>query len=178
MRSGGIKLPRPTRPYTGRVGHDSGAAALTRAALRWARCAEWAGLETLTERSWRLFASTDSYDAWLIAWPAGGAIDLHDHGGSSGTIVVVSGCLTETRAEPDGAGGHELQRRRLVAGGLPASFDGDEVHDVSNVGETPALSLHVYSPRLTSMTFYELVGNELFALREESCEGVPEALAQ
>jgi hypothetical protein len=32
----------------------------------------------------------------------------------------------------------------------------DRVHDVANTTTRPAYSLHVYSPRLTSMSFYPL----------------------
>src|SRR5690348_3260642 len=72
---------------------------LRRLARRMSARATWEGLDSVVERSWRLLARTDMYDAWLIAWPAGGAIELHDHGGSSGAIVVVSGALTESRPE-------------------------------------------------------------------------------
>lgn len=29
------------------------------------------------------------------------------------------------------------------------------MHDVVNLGDEPALSIHVYAPRLVSMTFYD-----------------------
>ena len=47
-------------------------------------------------RRWKLITRTESYEAWVIVWPPGGKIDLHDHGGSEGAIVVVSGSLLET----------------------------------------------------------------------------------
>ena len=42
-------------------------------------------------RTWRLVAQTPDFDAWLIAWPSGGKIDLHDHGNSTGALSVISG---------------------------------------------------------------------------------------
>ena len=45
-------------------------------------------------------------------------------------------------------------RRRLPEGAL-VSFEPDHIHDVVNSGPRQALSIHVYSPRLRSMTFYE-----------------------
>jgi hypothetical protein len=145
-------------------------------ALRMARHAAWDDLGDLRERSWRLFARTNEYDAWLIAWPSGGGIELHDHGESAGALVVVSGELLETRAVSSGdAGDMLLERHKLVPNGLPASFGRGEVHDVANAGQAPALSLHVYSPRLTHMTFYQATETELVATRTETVhDGEPE----
>jgi hypothetical protein len=36
------------------------------------------------------------------------------------------------------------------------SFGGHHVHDIVNGGAVPAISVHVYAPRLTSMTYYQL----------------------
>ena len=42
-------------------------------------------------------------------------------------------------------------------------FTGSHVHDVMSAGPAPALSVHVYSPRLTSMTYYRLTDGVLQA---------------
>jgi hypothetical protein len=34
-------------------------------------------------------------------------------------------------------------------------FDGNHIHDLQNCGPEPVTSIHVYSPPLTSMTFYD-----------------------
>ena len=98
----------------------------------------------------------DFCEAWLLGWPAGGGIELHDHGDSSGALVVVEGTLLETSI---GAAdwvrrGGRLRHRRLPQGAL-VSFGPDHIHDVVNLGSGQALSIHAYSPRLRSMTFYE-----------------------
>lgn len=46
------------------------------------------------------------------------------------------------------------RHRRLPEGAL-VSFGPDHIHDVVNGGARQALSIHAYSPRLRSMTFYE-----------------------
>ncbi len=164
------------RPREASEGPGLGTRALTLLAMRWSRSAEWEGLKAVETRSWRLFARTEACDAWLIAWPVGGAIQLHDHGESSGAIVVVSGTLQENRIRTNVAGARESSRQALVAGGAPASFSRHEIHDVTNAGPAAALSLHVYSPRLTAMTFYEMLGDSLVVLRrEEVADGEPEA---
>ncbi|MFN8052215.1 MAG: PIG-L family deacetylase [Acidimicrobiales bacterium] len=113
---------------------------------------------------WRLLA-TDRYDAWLIAWPPGGTVTPHDHGGSSGAFSVVSGELTEVVFT-----GFAEHGSRLAAGatrGVPSVA----VHDVLNEGDGPALSVHVYSPPLSSMGYYE--GSGTAPTRVESVDADP-----
>ena len=98
----------------------------------------------------------DDVEGWLLGWPAGEGIELHDHGSSSGALVVVEGTLVETSVQASDwarPGGH-LRHRRLATGDV-VSFGPDHIHDVVNGGNGLALSIHVYSPRLRSMTFYE-----------------------
>ena len=96
------------------------------------------------------------FEAWLLGWPVGEGIELHDHGQAAGALTVVEGCLLETSVDTAGRGrlGSRLLHRLLREGDLVA-FGPDHIHDVVNGGHRPALSIHVYSPRLRSMTFYE-----------------------
>ncbi len=99
-------------------------------------------------RWWRLLA-TDRYDAWLIDWPIDTAVEPHDHGGSAGAFAVVTGELTELTFTPAGT----------TATTVPASgsrqIDVATIHDIVNAGDRPATSVHVYSPPLASMSFYD-----------------------
>jgi hypothetical protein len=106
-------------------------------------------------------AAGDAFEAWVIAWPPGGAIELHDHGGSSGAVVVAAGKLRETSVVNQ-TGGMALQTTVLESG-RHISFGGRHVHDIVNAGETPAISVHVYAPRLTSMTYYRFTEGVLEA---------------
>jgi hypothetical protein len=101
----------------------------------------------------------DVVDLWLLTWQQDNSTDLHDHGGSCGAFRVLSGALSEDRpvAGPGGTG--LVRNRRLV--GQTVAFGPRLVHDVHNVDAIPAVSLHVYSPPLTSMTYYELTGDRL-----------------
>jgi len=116
----------------------------------------------VTERSWRLLVRARDLDAWLIAWPAGGRADLHDHGLSAGAISVVSGSLVEAVPERDDSGVLRLARRDLRAG-TTMGFAAGHVHDVTNESGRSALSVHVYSPALPSMTYYELAADRLWS---------------
>ena len=96
------------------------------------------------------------FEAWLLGWPLGQGIELHDHGSSSGAVAVVEGRLSETYVDASEwlRPGGLLRHRTLWEGDL-VSFGPDHIHDVVNDGPGQALSIHVYSPRLRSMTFFE-----------------------
>ena len=133
----------------------------------------WPGLDEPSERCWRTIARTDRFEAWVVAWPVGGAIELHDHGDSAGAVVVATGRLVETTLRVDADA-------RLVADTAPVGTSGHivfgrgHIHDIVNEGPGPALSVHVYSPALSSMTYYERSpGNGLVPVRtEEYRDGV------
>ena len=101
-------------------------------------------------RSFELIARTPTYEAWVIAWPTGGGIELHDHGGSSGAFCVVSGELDETVARLSSP----VRRHRRHGQGTGAVFGPSHIHDIVNGSGARAISVHVYTPHLTTMTFY------------------------
>jgi hypothetical protein len=129
-------------------------------ARRLGAAVQWPGAGALRDRSWRLIARTGDFDAWLIAWPGGATAELHDHGSSRGALHVISGSLVETIPWRDDDGSVTLARRD-VQPGVTLAFGGGHVHDVRNESAEHALSLHVYSPPLTSMTYYDRSGDRL-----------------
>jgi quercetin dioxygenase-like cupin family protein len=97
--------------------------------------------------------ATDSYDVWLLWWPAGTAVSPHHHGDSDAALVVSSGALKETHWL-DG----RREERRLTRG-QGATVERGVVHDVE--AEVDALSVHVYSPPLARMAFFDDQGENL-----------------
>ena len=97
-------------------------------------------------------------DIWLISWLPTQGTQLHDHGGSSGAFTVLSGALTESVPSGDGRLAISDYER---ATGDTVRFGGHYVHDVRNAGTEAAVSVHAYSPPLSSMTFYDLDGGNL-----------------
>jgi Cysteine dioxygenase type I len=120
----------------------------------------WPGALDREERTWRLVARTPDFDAWLVAWPSGGRVDIHDHGISRGAVSVISGALVEAVPRRDDSGRLSWVQRELRAGAT-VGFGTGHVHDVTNESDVHALSLHVYSPALTAMTFYDVEGDQL-----------------
>jgi hypothetical protein len=129
------------------------------------------------KRWYHRIAEAQHSEVWLLSWLPGQATDLHDHGGSAGAFVVVSGTVIEhTLAEqarterartervlrPDRAGDALLRPTSLPAG-AGRRFDAHHIHLLGNDGDRPAISVHVYGPALTSMTRYRVDGGELRA---------------
>jgi hypothetical protein len=103
-------------------------------------------------RRHRQLVLTPSYDAWLIAWGPSSLLELHDHGGSIGAVRVVEGELIEMYS--DVIRPHPL-RSRTVRRGSGFAVPTTRAHEVWNPGPSPALSVHVYSPPLAAMTFFD-----------------------
>ena len=100
------------------------------------------------ERRWLELDSSPYLQIWLLSWPAGTGTGWHDHGKSAGAFLTVSGTLGELTAH-----GHR-QIRRTLTGGQGRSFPQNHIHSVFNVGLETAFSVHLYAPRLTTMTRY------------------------
>jgi predicted metal-dependent enzyme (double-stranded beta helix superfamily) len=116
------------------------------------------------DRRWYVrLARGDEHEVWLLTWLPGQQTGFHDHGESSGAFVVANGALTERAVA---AGRPESPGRRLEAGSV-RSFGSHYVHDVRNDGIDPAVSIHAYSPPLTSMQRFELGGDGLLRVTAE-----------
>lgn len=94
----------------------------------------------------------EEYDVWVISWMPGQSTGYHDHGSSSGAFVVTTGLLEEHRPGT---------QARAVAPGRVRAFGVGYAHDVRNVSDGPAVSIHAYSPPLTEMNEFELEGGQL-----------------
>ncbi len=100
-------------------------------------------------RWWTRLIRHEHVDVWLITWPGQEATDLHDHDQSAAALTVVQGRLEHVLASRSG----ELSRETLSAGTL-LSVEPNAVHEVRNPTRLPAVSIHAYSPPLTSMTYF------------------------
>ncbi|HEX4530603.1 MAG TPA: cysteine dioxygenase family protein [Acidimicrobiia bacterium] len=107
------------------------------------------------ERWFLRLDAQDEFDTWLIGWDSHQGVDLHDHGGSAGAFYVVEGELLETSTRAGGTDEYDDQR---IAAGTARAFGPGHVHRVVNPSAAVATSVHVYSPPLVSMDFYEAAG--------------------
>ena len=107
------------------------------------------------ERRWVELDSSPYLQIWLLSWPAGTGTGWHDHGESAGAFLTVSGTLEEQTSH-----GHRHIHRTL-SDGQGRAFTPNHVHNVFNVGLETAFSVHLYAPRLTSMTRYAVTSTGL-----------------
>jgi quercetin dioxygenase-like cupin family protein len=87
--------------------------------------------------------------AWLICWMPGHDTGFHDHDHSSGAVTVVAGRLREERL----GYGWQVAGTTYGAGDV-FSFASGGIHRMLHVGEEPAVSIHVYAPKLQLMGAY------------------------
>ena len=123
-------------------------------------------------RHYARLAAERGLEAWLLTWVPGQGTDWHDHGGSAGAFLTVSGTLTEQQAMV-----HRYGPPRLVPGSreLPAGvlrpFGTQHIHKVTNNALEPAVSLHVYGPALVEMNAYQVVDGDRLQLAESQLVG-------
>ncbi len=113
----------------------------------------------------RLSGPDDELEVWLLSWLPGQGTGWHDHGGSAGAFVVVSGTLLEQTVS-DGL----VQVAHIPGAGR--EFGPHHIHRLVNFSRRPAVSVHAYAPSLSTMTRYRLELGQLHI------EGVDRAGAQ
>jgi predicted metal-dependent enzyme (double-stranded beta helix superfamily) len=128
--------------------------------------AEWVARVRLDPegRWYERIRMTDDFEVWLISWLPGQSTGFHDHGMSAGAFGVVWGALDESVVTRRAA---KPQATR-VAAGVVRAFGPRYVHDVQNSSTASvAVSVHAYSPPLSSMTRYNLTSGGLAAAGTE-----------
>jgi predicted metal-dependent enzyme (double-stranded beta helix superfamily) len=101
------------------------------------------------QRIFQRIAEEHDFEAWLICWMPGHDTGFHDHDLSSGAVTVVRGRVREERLLLGAP-------VRSVEFGPGETFDFApwDIHRVTHAGNEPAVTLHVYSPRLRRMGAY------------------------
>jgi predicted metal-dependent enzyme (double-stranded beta helix superfamily) len=113
----------------------------------------WRGLvcHDAPERHFEQLWRDDDVDVWVITWTNGSDTGFHDHDVSRGAVAVVEGELTEERLVMGGA-----PRRLHHAAGETFDFDASHVHRMLHDRDSPAVSIHAYSPPLWRMGAYSV----------------------
>jgi hypothetical protein len=104
------------------------------------------------ERTSHRLDATRHLEIWVLGWPVGSTTGWHDHLESEGAFLTVTGEL----AEQIWSGG--AVHDRYLWEGEGQSFGSHHVHNVTNLGDRPAVSVHVYSPSLRGLTRYAVAG--------------------
>ena len=96
-------------------------------------------------------------DVWLICWLNQQDTGFHDHDISAGAVYVSEGELAEDRLLFIDGGIREVSRPRGAR--TVFDFDAARVHCMRHPGGPPAVSIHVYSPALWRMGYYDFDGD-------------------
>jgi len=113
---------------------------------------------TGVERRRHQLTKNSHLEVWLMTWPSGATTDWHDHGAAAGAMVVVHGELIDRMWK----GGSEHWRE--VTAGDEIAIAPRTAHNLTNVGNDVATTIHAYSPELADMTPYAWENGQPVAL--------------
>lgn len=112
-----------------------------------------------------LLAEDACWNLLLLGWLPGQSTPIHGHGRSAGLARILSGHLLDVRFQLRNGVLSPVRARRAVPADLLVE-EREAIHRVSNCGEEPALSLHLYSPPLHEVV--DLSGLPVGSLDEEA----------
>lgn len=107
------------------------------------------------QRTYQRLLYNDHSEAWLICWMPGHDTGFHDHNRSSGGVYVIQGAVLEQRLRLGSSPSANTYRA-----GESFSFSSVDIHRVVHTEQLPAVTLHVYSPRLSGMGAYIVDGTD------------------
>ena len=157
----------PSDATVRRTGAAGLAAALAAAAPRWLHLvayrpdSRWTHLLPTDDAAAvldpSLHADLAEAQVWLLSWLPDQGTPLHDHGTSAGAFGVVRGTLTERVVAAARHGRPVRQNAAELTAGRVRHFGPHYVHQVTNEGAEPAISVHVYTPALLRMNTYSVM---------------------
>jgi predicted metal-dependent enzyme (double-stranded beta helix superfamily) len=123
------------------------------------------------QRRYELLYEDERMDAWVLSWMAGQGTGFHDHYISAVGIAVAAGRVREDLLRFDG----DHVELPLGVGDSRRGGPG-YIHRVEHTQGEPAVTIHVYSPRLDWVGQYRI--DERGVLRREVQPGRKELTAQ
>ncbi|MGB8510452.1 MAG: cysteine dioxygenase family protein [Pyrinomonadaceae bacterium] len=94
----------------------------------------------------------------VLCWLPGQRTPIHDHDGSHGVVRVCEGVMWETTFALEDARGLVYQTSREWTGGHVTGADVPDIHLLGNpdISGQNLVTLHMYSPPLTSLNVYKI----------------------
>jgi predicted metal-dependent enzyme (double-stranded beta helix superfamily) len=103
-----------------------------------------------------------------VDWPVGAKSDFHDHGVSSGRIIVVCGKIFQKVHDKKTK---KFLFQKVYGPGEVILETPDIIHQMGNASKSkPAKSIHVYLPPLDTMMCYDLRSKKVWMVRREDFE--------
>jgi len=116
------------------------------------------------------------YDLLVICWRSGQRSPIHDHAGSSCAFKVMTGICSETVYGFGPCGQvYPLHTLDQAEGAIVATQDSD-THQVSNLQphDQDLVTLHIYSPPLSAMHAFSLLGEDVRLLQATGAQEAAE----
>ena len=113
----------------------------------WQNAVRHASDERVYEQIW----DDEDVNAWLICWSEDQDTGFHDHDDSSAAIAVIEGQVREDRLRLGDA-----PRSQTFGRGSIFTVPAVAIHRVLHAGDTPAVTLHAYSPPLDRTGAYRI----------------------
>ncbi|RTE10391.1 cysteine dioxygenase [Paenibacillus whitsoniae] len=97
---------------------------------------------------------TPELEVIVIHIPSASATAIHNHGTSVGAAYVAAGTIINSKFQLDAYGYPTLESDDVLQEGDYFIAPRGQIHQMTNPFHTSAVSLHVYSPPLSSVTRY------------------------
>jgi cysteine dioxygenase len=111
----------------------------------------------------------------LASWRFFASCAPHDHGFSTGTVLVVEGQFEELSYKWSSDSGDikaDLQSLRRASKGQFLEVEGDTFHSMKNVGQT-GITLHFYTPAISNMKVLDLRNKQTLTVSEDCGAWIP-----
>jgi cysteine dioxygenase len=118
--------------------------------------------------------STPEYEVMLASWRPNMECAPHDHGFSSGTVLVLEGAFEEVSYTPMDNGELAINpktARRLQKGQF-IEVEGDVFHSMKNIGNI-GLTLHFYKPSIQNMQVLDLKNKQTLMVTGDCGAWIP-----
>jgi mannose-6-phosphate isomerase-like protein (cupin superfamily) len=122
-----------------------------------------------TDDAWRSLIRHDEKER--VCWMPGHDTGFHDHDHSAAAITVLEGAITEERLSLTGT------VERQIDSGETLTIAREAIHRVRHTGQTPAVTLHAYSPPLQRVGTYEFADDGALLRHPRPAETPLEAAA-
>lgn len=117
------------------------------------------------ERKRFLLSKSEDFEVVLMIWGPGAQTPIHDHGGSSSTVEIIDGAITEKIFDKTGL---RLIGETILRNGERSEItDGSIIHQMLNIAESFSYSIHTYAAPLSVCHTYDEDASEW--VRKEPC---------
>jgi ubiquinone/menaquinone biosynthesis C-methylase UbiE/predicted metal-dependent enzyme (double-stranded beta helix superfamily) len=110
----------------------------------------------------RILYSNDNLEIMLASWRPHADCAPHNHGLSTGIVMILEGEFEETSYEVNKDGLCAIDYARLKRGEV-CTVKQNEIHAMKSLRES-GMTLHIYKPQIVSMEVYDVQKSEVFTV--------------